>query len=124
MRKYLNIMLLALAIFLVVPAPSAKAIDPITLAILAPIALKAAEAARPYVIRAGLNLGKGLLKIGKDSIGLLYLPYGLGKILFTSPWGGFRSGVVYTLRGLIAPCKMLLHVLLLPVYMVGVNVNL
>ena len=33
------------------PAPEAKAIDPITIAILTPIAIKAAQIAAPYVLR-------------------------------------------------------------------------
>ena len=123
MRRYLNILVLCTAVLLVAPAPSAKAIDPVTLAILAPIAIQAANAARPYLVRGMLNMGKGLLQIGKDAFGILYLPYGLCKIIFTSPWGGFRSGVVYSLRGLIAPCKIVIRVLLLPVYMAGVNVS-
>lgn len=101
----------------------AQAMDPVTIAILAPVAIKAAQAARPYLIRAFINLGKGIVKIVKSAFGLVYLPYGLGKMMFAWPWGGFRSGVVYTLKGLIAPFKMLFHVLLLPLYMFGLQIN-
>lgn len=102
----------------------ARAIDPVTIAILAPIALQAAEAARPYVIRGMINFGKGLLKIGKASLDLFFIPYGLFKMIFLSPWGEFRSGVVYTIRGGIGIGKIVAHVLLLPVYTCGVEVNL
>ena len=123
MRKFVKIMLLSLAVLVALPQ-EAEAIDPVTIAILAPIALQLANAARPYLIRAATNTAKGALKVGKDMIELIYLPYGLGKMLFGWPWGGFRSGLVYTIRGGIAPGKMIMHTLLLPVYMVGIEVNM
>ncbi|MBP5531436.1 MAG: hypothetical protein J6Y54_05350 [Lentisphaeria bacterium] len=124
MLKYLKIFLLGAAIMAAVAPQRAQAIDPVTIAILAPIALQAAEAARPYVIRGMINFGKGLLKVGKASLELFFIPYGLFKMVFLSPWGEFRSGVVYTIRGGMGLGKMLLHTLLLPVYMCGVEINM
>ena len=123
MRRHINILLLVLSITIAFPAPKAHAIDPVTIAILAPIALKAAEAARPYVIRGLINLAKGFVKVFKSMFGIIYLPYGLGKMMFAWPWGGFRSGFIYTVRGLIAPFKMIFHILLLPLYTVGLQIN-
>ena len=124
MFKFLKIFLLGAAIMAAVVPERAHAIDPVTIAILAPIALQAAEAARPYVIRGMINFGKGLLKIGKASLDLFFIPYGLFKIVFLSPWGEFRSGVVYTMRGGIGIGKIVVHTLLLPVYTCGVEINL
>ena len=125
MRRYAVILTLTVMMFaFFYPQPEARAMDPVTIAILAPIALKAAEAARPYVIRGMINFGKGLLKIGKASLELFYIPYGLFKMIFLSPWGEFRSGVVYTIRGGIGIGKILMHTLLLPVYTCGVEINL
>ena len=124
MLKYLKIFLLGAAIMAAVAPQRAQAIDPVTIAILAPIALQAAEAARPYVIRGMINFGKGLLKIGKASLDLFFIPYGLFKMIFLSPWGEFRSGVVYTMRGGIGIGKIVMHTLLLPVYTFGVEINL
>lgn len=123
MRRYLNILFLILAISFACVPQKVQAMDPVTIAILAPIAIKTAQAARPYIIRGLINLGKGLVKIVKNAFGLFYLPYGLGKMMFGWPWGGFRSGFIYTLKGLIAPCKMLFHVLLLPLYIFGLEIN-
>ena len=123
MRRYLNILFLILALSVACVPQKAQAMDPVTIAILAPIALKTAQAARPYIMRGLINLGKGIIKILKNAFGLVYLPYGLGKMMFAWPWGGFRSGVVYTLKGLIAPCKMVFHILMLPLYMVGLQIN-
>jgi hypothetical protein len=102
----------------------ADAIDPVTIAILAPIALQAAQAARPYVVRGMINFGKGMLKVGKASLDVFFLPYGLFKIIFLSPWGEFRSGVIYTIRGGLGIGKMLFYTLLLPIYMCGLEINL
>jgi hypothetical protein len=109
---------------LVATPQRAKAIDPVTLAILAPIALQVADAARPYVARGMINFGKGLLKVGVCALQLSYIPYGIFKMVFPSPWGKLRSGLVYTFRGGIAIGKMLFHTLLLPAYLFGLQINL
>ena len=117
--------LLATACLMLTFPPRARAIDPITMAILAPIALKVAEAAKPYVIRSMVGTGKGVLKIGKDAFEILYLPYGLGEITFGLPFGKGRRGMVHLMRGgVIAPGKMLVQTLILPVYMTGARINI
>ena len=103
----------------------AKAIDPITLAILAPVALKVADAAKPYIIRAVVGTGKGVLNIGKSALEILYLPYGIGEITIGLPFNKGRKGLVHIIRGgVIAPVKVILNVLLLPVHMTGVRINI
>ena len=121
-KRRIKILFLVLALMLV-PMHQAKAIDPITIAILAPVALQLANAARPYVIRGLINFGKGLLRVGKDMVELVFLPYGLLKMTFGAPFGGFRSGLVYTLRGGIAIGKMIFHISILPIVIFGVNFN-
>ena len=124
MHRALKILLLVAALAAAWAPQRAEAIDPVTIAILAPIALKAAEAARPYVIRGMINFGKGMLKVGKASLDIFFIPYGLFKIIFLSPWGHFRSGVIYTIRGGIGIGKVMVYVLLLPVYMCGLEINM
>lgn len=121
-RREIKIMFLALALLLL-PMHQAKAIDPITIAILAPVALQLANAARPYILRGLVNLGKGLIRIGKDVVELVFLPYGLLKMTIGAPFGGFRSGLIYTLRGGIAIGKIVFHVLILPLMIFGLNFN-
>ena len=123
MKRGLKILFLILALLFLCPQ-KVQAFDPVTIAILAPVAMQVAKAASPYLLRAAKNTGPGLIKMGKDTFELFYLPYGLGKMIFAGPFGGFRSGVVYTLKGCIAPCKLVVHALLLPVYMIGVEVNI
>ena len=93
------------------------------MAVLAPAALQAAQAATPLVVRVVKNTATGLFQIGKDVLQIFYLPYGLGKMTFGFPFGGFRSGVVYTFKGCIAPCKLVVHTILLPIRMIGVETN-
>ena len=122
MLKKLRITLILLALFWAF-TPKTEAFDPVTLAILAPIAIKAAQGAAPYVARGAINLGKGLVKIGADSIQLLRLPLGIIQACFLWHWGELRPGIINCIRGLLAPFKMILHVLLLPLYMFGVETN-
>lgn len=124
MKKMILILLTAL---LLAPglSPKAEAIDPITMAILAPIALKVADAAKPYVIKSVVGTCNGLFKIGKDVLHLLYLPYGILEMTIGAPFHKFRSGTVHVIRGgVIAPARLFIHVLILPVYMTGAQINM
>lgn len=119
MRRTITICLLVGILLTLLPPPEASAIDPVTMAILAPIAMKAAEKTAPYVGRALYNLGKGFLRIGKDIFHFFYLPYGLGYMCF----GNVKRGLVYVIKGGIAPGKLIVHTLMLPVLLFGVDIN-
>lgn len=124
MKKFVMIMLVA-ALFSPLCAPKAKAIDPITMAILAPVALRVAEAAKPYVIKSVAGTCVGLFKVAKSAFQILYLPYGLLEMTVGAPFHKFRSGVVHVIRGgVVAPAKMLVHILILPVHMTGAQLNM
>ena len=103
-------MLLALMVTFALPAPKAEAMDPVTLAILAPIAVKAAEKSAPSIYRGVYNAGRCLFRMGKDVCRMFLVPYGLGYMCF----GSFRRGLVYVIRGAIAPGMLILHTLMLP----------
>lgn len=107
----------------ILPAPRAEAIDPVTIAILAPIALKAAEVARPYVLRGLMSGGRHMLTMGVDILEILLLPLGILQMTLLWPFGQLASGMRNTFVGLIAPCKLALHALLLPVAFFGIGVN-
>ena len=124
MKKFLAVTLIAV---LVLPFSAFKvqAIDPVTMMILAPVAVKAAEVARPYVVKSVIGTGRGLIKVGRDAFHLLYLPLGILEMTIGAPFKKFRSGMVHVVRGgVIAPVRLILHTLLLPVYMTGANVNI
>ena len=105
-------------------APEAQAIDPVTIAILTPIAIKAAQIAAPNVYRALANMGKASLKIFPDLLNVFKLPLGFGMMLIGWPFqGAFARGAVYTVQGFCAPFLLVWHTLMIPVAAFGVNVN-
>lgn len=99
--------------------PEAKAIDPVTIAILAPIAIKAAKVMRPYIQRGIISGTKGLIQTGKDTLEILYLPWGVVQMTLGLPFGGLGPGISNVGRGLIAPFKVVADVLYLPIQFTG-----
>ncbi len=120
--KRIRILFLILSLTFVM-MPQAQAIDPITLGIIAPIALRAAKAASPYVVRGLGNLARSSGWVFKDAFRILRMPLGICQMLFLWPWGYFRTGLINFFRGCIAPVKMAFHALLLPAYMFGLKTN-
>ena len=119
-RKFLAIILIFSICFLHFK-PQAKAMDPVTIAILAPYAIKAAEVMAPYVMR-GLSCGaKGLVACGKDTLEILYLPLGIVQSTLLAPFGGLGSGISNIFKGCIAPFKLAVDVLVLPIKFLGVS---
>ncbi len=121
MRRFLLILAAAVTIFALVPPPEAEAIDPVTIAILAPIALKVAEAARPYVVRGLANGGRHLLTMGTDTLEFMLFPLGLMQTTVGAPFGGLAPGLRNVIRGGVAPFKLVFHTLLLPVSFFGIG---
>ncbi|MBE6405559.1 MAG: hypothetical protein E7040_06010 [Lentisphaerae bacterium] len=96
------------------PAPEARAVDPITIAILTPIAIKAAQIAAPYVLRGLKNIAIATAKTIPDFIDLLKLPVGVLLMTVGAPFGTFMRGCNYMLHGLAAPFKLTWHVICIP----------
>ncbi len=122
--KTLKIAVIVALAVTVLPMPKAQAFDPVTMAILMPMAMRVASAAQPQIIRGLTGGGKCLMKMGKDVYQIGYLPYGMGKMIFWGPFGGFRSGAVYTMKGVIAPGKLVVHTLLFPYMLFGGSLNI
>ena len=96
------------------PAPEAKAIDPVTIAILTPIVIKAAQIAAPYVLRGLRNMSIAATKTIPAFVDLLKLPGGLLLMTAGAPFGTFKRGCVYFFHGLLAPFKLTWHVVCIP----------
>lgn len=96
------------------PAPEAKAIDPVTIAILTPIAIKAAQIAAPYVMRGLRNMAIAAARTVPDFINLFKLPLGFLMMTLGAPFGTFTRGCSYTLQGLFAPFQLTWHMLCVP----------
>ena len=120
-RRYMIMALVAAVLSFPVFSPRVEAMDPVTISLLAPVAVKAAQIAAPYVMR-GLQCGAiQMVKIGRDVVDIFRLPLGALQAGVGWPLGMFQTGCSNLVQGFIAPFKMTFDVLLLPVALVGVN---
>lgn len=117
-RRTTWIVLIAVYFCTLAPQP-AKAIDPVTIAVLAPIAIKAAKVMRPYIQKGLISGTKGLIQTGKDTLEILYLPWGVVQMTLGLPFGGLGPGMANVGRGLMAPFKVVADVLYLPIQFTG-----
>ncbi len=99
-----------------------QAFEPITMALLAPVALKVYEAAEPRLVRGAKTGGKKLVQMGVDVFEILYLPLGVVQSTAGMPFGFFKSGVRNIGKGLIAPGKLVLDTLAFPFTLWGVDI--
>lgn len=97
--------------------------EPVSMVVLAPLALKAANTASPYVIQWMQNSGSQLLNIGKDIAEILYLPLGLVQCTAGAPLGFFSDGLGNIGTGCVAPFRLVWDVILLPLTIFGIGIN-
>lgn len=120
MTKKLALLLLVLALFAPCAAPRAEAMDPVTIAILAPIAIKGAQVAAPYVVR-GIKCGAlQMKKMSFDLAKILALPLGLCQMTVGAPFGYFKRGANNCWIGIQSPFKFVWDTLMLPLAFTGV----
>ena len=81
----------------------AQAMDPVTIAILTPIAIKGAQVAAPYVMR-GLASGARHM-----------VPLGFLQVTAGIPFGQLKGGLNNIVAGFTAPVKFTIKTLILPV---------
>lgn len=123
MRKLFFIFLIGGILISPFASREVKAMDPVTIAILAPVAVKCAEIAAPYVWRGLQNGGRHLLKMGENMIDLFRLPVGILQATLGGPLGFFSSGMKNIVSGTLAPLCLTLNTLLMPLAFSGVNLN-
>ncbi len=122
-RKNLLLCTLLLTIvFYMVPRHEAEAMDPVSIAILAPIAVSAAKVVAPYIIRGLGNMGVHMLKSCKPLLETLLLPCGLIEVTLLAPWR-WRPGFKHIGMGLLGPLKFCGYMLLLPLSPFGITFN-
>ena len=93
--------------------------DPVTIAILAPVAIKAAEVMMPYVLQGLKNAGIHLVKMGLDLAGILKLPLGVIQSTLGAPVGMFQDGLRNMVDGVLAPLQLVWHTLTFPFAIFG-----
>ena len=97
--------------------------DPVTIAILAPVAVKGAEIVAPYVWRGVQNGERHLYRIGISLIDIFRLPVGVLQTTLGIPFNQFSPGVKNIIEGSLAPFNLILNVILLPLTFCGLNIN-
>ena len=111
MKKFLAVLLICFNGLLALPSAQA---EPVTLMILAPLALEAAKEASPAVI-AGMRGSSGQLsEIGTDMGNILRLPLGVVQSTAGLPFGLLGDGLENLTLGLMAPLQLVGDVLILP----------
>ena len=118
-RRNFLILILVAGLFLPFGAVEVRAMDPVTIAILAPVAIKAAEVMMPYVIQGLKNAGVHLMKMGLDLAGILKLPLGIVQSTLGAPLGLFSDGLKNVIDGVLAPFQFTWHTLTLPLAIFG-----
>ena len=120
-RRYFIIFLCAGIVFYGMAVPKAKAMDPVTIAILAPILL-------PYAIKIADYTAKGLIKTipgwvsaGTQMLNILRLPLGVCQIFLGFPFGLAGYGFGNIVKGVIAPFMFMKEILCMPLYFFGLK---
>ena len=116
MKNLLLIVLLASGICGITPVVRA---EPVTMVILAPLALEGAKQASPHVINAMHNGGRQMLEIGKDLGNVLRLPLGILQATIGLPFGLSGEGWTNITMGLCAPFQLVGDILILPLSFFG-----
>lgn len=118
-RRFLLVLLVAGC--LCFPAKRTEAIDPVTIAILAPIALKVAQKASPYIIRSLRSGGAHMVTTGKHMLDIFLLPLGCLEATVGAPLGMFTRGVRHMVYGVAAPLLVTWDILCLPLAFCGLS---
>lgn len=105
--------LLFILIFSVTAAFPAKA-DPVTMMVLAPLALKAAREASPYVISGMRGSGDQMVAVAQDFGHILLLPWGAIQATAGMPFGYMGDGFDNIFTGVCAPFELVYDLVLLP----------
>jgi hypothetical protein len=93
--------------------PEAKT-EPVTMVILAPLALEGAKQASPYVISSMQSGGQQLLEIGKDIGNIFRLPLGILQATLGIPFGLAGEGMQNIAAGVWAPFQLVGDIFILP----------
>lgn len=103
------------------PQQEVQAIDPVTIAILTPVAIKAAQIMAPYVIAGLKRMGVASIKAGVHMVNILRLPLGVLEVTIGAPWF-FKRGIRDLAKGIIAPFKFAFYTIMVPAAAFGLRV--
>ena len=101
------------------PVPRTKAMDPVTIGILAPIAMPYAKAAAAYAVKGAVRAAPGLLNAVVEIFKILLLPLGLLMVFLGWPFGLLGKGISFVVKGFMAPFMFIKEIICLPFYFFG-----
>ena len=120
-RRFLLILTIAcMATFYFAPQPKAQAFDPVTLAILTPLAIQGAKILAPYVIRGLKNMAVVGLRSAKYLVKIFLIPFGLVECIIM-PWR-ISTGLSHLGQGFIGLFCFVGTVCILPIAAFGIGV--
>ena len=120
-RRFLLILTIVLVgTFYFTPQPKAEAFDPVTLAILTPLAIQGAKILAPYVIRGLKNVAVVGLRSAKYFLKFFLVPVGLVECIIM-PWR-ISSGLSHMGQGFIGLFCFAGNLCLIPLAIFGVGV--
>lgn len=112
--KFLVVILIGFLAFSM-PAPKAKGMEPISMAmIILPIAIPIIKAALPYIIKGAVNMAGAMFEVGVEMCNMVLLPIGFFETTLGAYWF-WDSGVDHLVDGGLAfPKSLFLMLLVLP----------
>ena len=120
-RRFLLILCIVLiGTFYFAPQPKAEAFDPVTLAILTPLAIQGAKILAPYVIRGLKNVAIVGLRSGKYLVKFFLVPVGLVECIIM-PWR-ISTGISHVGPGFLGLFCFVGNLCLIPFAIFGIGV--
>lgn len=119
LRKPIFVFMFSSMLLFAFPIPKAKAFEPVSMSVLAAIAMPYAIQAAQYTIKGLIRTAPCWMKQGMELLDILRLPLGLLEVTLGAPFGFFWMGVVDMWKGFIAPFMFLKEFLSLPLYFFG-----
>ena len=120
-RRFLLILTIVLfGTFYFTPQPKAEAFDPVTLAILTPLAIQGAKILAPYVIRGLKNVAIVGIRSSKYFIKFFLVPIGRVECIIM-PWR-ISSGISHVGQGFVGLFCFLGNLCLIPFAIFGIGV--
>lgn len=119
LRKPFLVFMCSSMLIFAFPIPKAKAFEPVSMSVLAAIAMPYAIQAAKYTAQGLIRTGPCWLNQGLELLNILRLPLGLLEITIGAPFGFFWSGLQDTWKGAISPFMFLLEFFELPLYFFG-----
>lgn len=120
-KRFLIICLCAGILSFGLPLQKAKAIDPVTMGILAPIVIPYAVKVADYSVQGLTRMAPGFINAGADILNILRLPLGVLQVVLGWPFGFLGTGIHNIVRGISAPFLFIKEILSLPFYFFGLS---